>query len=106
MVDPTADLDWSGYVGAIHEIFHKNALAHPDRPCVTETKSSTTPTRTFTYRQIDEASNTIANYLNEAGITNGDVVMIFAHRSVELVCAFMGILVRITTSTPNLTPSR
>ncbi|RYP92593.1 hypothetical protein DL770_001235 [Monosporascus sp. CRB-9-2] len=83
--DPTVDLDWSGYVGAIHEIFHKNALAHPDRPCVTETKSYTSPTRTFTYRQIDEASNTIANYLHEAGITNGDVVMIFAHRSVELV---------------------
>lgn len=39
--DPTADLDWSGYVGAIHETFHKNALAHPDRPCVTETKTYT-----------------------------------------------------------------
>lgn len=39
--DPTIDLDWSGYVGAIHEIFHKNAVAHPDRPCVTETESST-----------------------------------------------------------------
>ncbi|KAF7552462.1 hypothetical protein G7Z17_g4297 [Cylindrodendrum hubeiense] len=82
--DPTVDLDWSGYVGAIHEIFHKNALAHPDRPCVTETKSSSSPTRTFTYRQIDEAVSTIANHLHEAGITNGDVVMIFAHRSVEL----------------------
>lgn len=53
------------------------------------------PTRTYTYRQIDEASNTIAQSLHEAGITNGDVVMIFAHRSVELVCAFMGTLVRI-----------
>lgn len=52
-----------------------------------------TPTRTFTYRQISEASNTIANHLHDAGITNGDVVMIFAHRSVELVCAFMGTLV-------------
>ncbi len=52
------------------------------------------PTRTFTYRQIDEAVSTVANFLNAAGITNGDVVMIFAHRSVELVCAFMGILVR------------
>jgi hypothetical protein len=29
--------------------------------------------------------------------------MIFAHRSVELVCAFMGTLVRLTTSTPNVT---
>ncbi|KAI1435092.1 alpha-aminoadipate reductase [Xylaria sp. CBS 124048] len=97
--DPTVDLDWSGYAGAIHEIFHKNALAHPDRPCVTETKSHTSPTRTFTYRPIDEASNTIANYLHEAGISNGDVVMIFAHRSVELVCAFMGALASGATVT-------
>lgn len=97
--DPTADLDWSGYVGAIHEIFRKNALAHPDRPCVTETKSSTSPTRTFTYRQIDEASNTIANYLHDAGITNGDVVMIFAYRTVELCCAFMGVLAAGATVT-------
>ncbi|KAI3538413.1 L-aminoadipate-semialdehyde dehydrogenase [Colletotrichum filicis] len=97
--DPTIDLDWSGYVGAIHEIFHKNAQSHPDRPCVTETKSQTTPTRTFTYRQISEASNTIANHLHDAGITNGDVVMIFAHRSVELVCAFMGTLAAGATVT-------
>ncbi|KAI8670138.1 Alpha-aminoadipate reductase [Fusarium sp. Ph1] len=97
--DPTIDLDWSGFVGAIHEIFHKNAVAHPDRPCVTETESSTSPTRTFTYRQIDEASTTIANYLHDAGITNGDVVMIFAHRSVELVCAFMGTLASGATVT-------
>ncbi|KAH7318213.1 alpha-aminoadipate reductase [Stachybotrys elegans] len=90
--DPTEDLNWSGYVGAIHEIFHKNALANPDKPCVIETESSTTPTRQFTYRQIDEASSTIANHLHSAGIATGDVVMVFAHRSVELVCAFMGIL--------------
>ncbi|KAI6784603.1 L-2-aminoadipate reductase large subunit [Emericellopsis cladophorae] len=97
--DPTADLDWSGYAGAIHEIFHKNALAFPDRPCVTETKTPTSPTRAYTYRQIDEASSTIANYLHDSGITNGDVVMIFAHRSVELVCAFMGTLAAGATVT-------
>lgn len=39
--DPTADLGWSDYGGAIHEIFHQNAVAHPDSPCVTETKSAT-----------------------------------------------------------------
>ncbi|KAI0485188.1 alpha-aminoadipate reductase [Xylariaceae sp. FL0804] len=97
--DPTVDLDWSGYVGAVHEKFHENALAHPDRPCVTETKSSIAPTRKFTYRQIDEASSTIAHYLYDAGITNGDVVMIFAYRSVELVCAFMGTLAAGATVT-------
>jgi L-2-aminoadipate reductase len=91
--DPTADLDWSGYVGAIHERFRAQAEKHPDRTCVVETKSSTTPERSFTYRQIYEASNTLAHYLHKAGITNGDVVMIWAHRSVDLVICLMGTLV-------------
>ncbi len=91
--DPTIDLDWSGYVGSIQEHFRAQAEAHPERTCVVETKSSTTPERTFTYRQIYEASNTLAWYLHNAGVTNGDVVMIWAHRSVDLVVALMGILV-------------
>ena len=95
--DPTVDLDWSGYVGSIQEHFRRNAEAHPDRTCVVETKTSTTPERRFTYRQIYEASNTLAWYLHKAGITNGDVVMIWAHRSVDLVVALMGILVCVTT---------
>ncbi|KAK4069902.1 uncharacterized protein Triagg1_6697 [Trichoderma aggressivum f. europaeum] len=107
--DPTSDLDWSGYIGAIHEIFHKNALKHPDAPCVTETASSTTPERRYTYKQIYEASNILANQLHEAGITNGDVVMIFAYRSVELIVAFMGTLAAgatITVLDPAYPPAR
>ncbi|KAL6811031.1 alpha aminoadipic acid reductase [Trichoderma sp. SZMC 28013] len=105
----TSDLDWSGYIGAIHEIFHKNALKHPDAPCVTETASSTTPERRYTYKQIYEASNILANQLHEAGITNGDVVMIFAYRSVELIIAFMGTLAAgatITVLDPAYPPAR
>ncbi|KAK2592695.1 large subunit of alpha-aminoadipate reductase [Conoideocrella luteorostrata] len=97
--DPTADLNWSDFAGAIHNVFHSNAVAHPDRPCVTETPSSTSPLRTYTYRQIDEASSIIAHQLHDAGISNGDVVMIFAHRSVELVCAFIGTLAAGATVT-------
>lgn len=107
--DPTVDLDWSGYIGAIHEIFHQNARQNPDRPCVTETASSTTPERRFTYKQIYEASNVLANQLHDAGITNGDVVMIFAYRSVELVIAFMGTLAAgatITVLDPAYPPAR
>lgn len=107
--DPTIDLDWSGYIGAIHEIFHKNALKTPDAPCVTETASSTTPERRFTYKQIYEASNVLANQLVSAGITNGDVVMIFAYRSVELLVAFMGTLAAgatVTVLDPAYPPAR
>ncbi|KAK0734615.1 hypothetical protein B0T26DRAFT_635481 [Lasiosphaeria miniovina] len=107
--DPTVDLDWSGYVGSIQEHFGAQARAHPDRTCVVETKSSTTPERRFTYRQIFEASNTLAWHLHKAGVTNGDVVMIWAHRSVDLVVALMGILASGATMTvldPAYPPAR
>ncbi|KAI1469225.1 large subunit of L-aminoadipate-semialdehyde dehydrogenase [Daldinia caldariorum] len=107
--DPTIDLDWSGYVGSIHERFRASAEKYPDRTCVLETKSSTHPERCFTYRQIYEASNTLAWYLHKAGITNGDVVMIWAHRSVDLVIALMGTLASGATMTvldPAYPPAR
>lgn len=89
--DPIVDHDWSGYVGSIQEHFRAQAEAHPERTCVIETKSFKTPERRFTYRQIYEASNTLAWHLHKAGVANGDVVMIWAHRSVDLVVALMGI---------------
>ncbi|KAI1479590.1 large subunit of L-aminoadipate-semialdehyde dehydrogenase [Daldinia eschscholtzii] len=107
--DPTIDLDWSGYVGSIHERFRASAEKYPDRTCVLETKSSIHPERRFTYRQIYEASNTLAWYLHNAGITNGDVVMIWAHRSVDLVIALMGTLASGATMTvldPAYPPAR
>lgn len=91
--DPTIDLDWSGYDGSIQSHFSANAQKYPDRTCVVETKSSEGPERRFTYKQIYEASNTLAHYLSDAGITNSDVVMIWAHRSVDLVISIMGTLV-------------
>ncbi|KAL2157963.1 hypothetical protein VTH06DRAFT_4772 [Thermothelomyces fergusii] len=107
--DPTIDLDWSGYVGSIQDHFRAQAEAHPERTCVVETKSSATPERRFTYRQIYEASNILAWYLHNAGISNGDVVMIWAHRSVDLVVALMGILASGATMTvldPAYPPAR
>ncbi|KAI5955662.1 LYS2 [Candida jiufengensis] len=93
--DPTLDLDWSGYRGAIQDIFQKNALDHPERTCVVETKSFMDPnskTRTFTYKQINQASNIVGNYLKETGIKKGDIVMIYAYRGVDLMVAVMGVL--------------
>ena len=107
--DPTADLDWSGYVGAIHEHFRRNTEKTPNAICVLETRSVALPERSFTYRQIYEASNTLAWHLHQAGITNGDVVMIWAHRSVDLVVGLMGILASGATMTvldPAYPPAR
>ena len=86
--NPTSDLQWGFWNGAIHEILHKNASKFPERPCVVETN----PWRTFTYSQIDQASNVLAHHLVASGVTNGDVVMIYAFRNVDLVVAIMGTL--------------
>ncbi|QBM87771.1 aminoadipate-semialdehyde dehydrogenase precursor [Metschnikowia aff. pulcherrima] len=93
--DPTLDLDWAGYRGAIQDIFMENALAHPDRTCVVETKLFLAPelkTRTFSYKQINQASNVVGNYLKSTGIKKGDIVMIYAYRGVDLMVAVMGVL--------------
>ncbi|KAE8355816.1 hypothetical protein BDV28DRAFT_128172 [Aspergillus coremiiformis] len=90
--DPTADLHWSKFRGAIHDIFAQNAEKHPDKLCVVETKSDRSPYREFTYRQINEASNILAHHLVQSGIERGEVVMVYAYRGVDLVVAVMGIL--------------
>ncbi|WEW60813.1 large subunit of alpha-aminoadipate reductase [Emydomyces testavorans] len=90
--DPTKDLHWSEFRGAIQDIFSRNAEKHPDKLCVVETKSRNSPHREFTYRQIHEASNILGHHLVQAGIQRGEVVMVYAHRGVDLVVAIMGIL--------------
>ncbi|KAL8752276.1 MAG: hypothetical protein Q9199_005862 [Rusavskia elegans] len=90
--DPTADLHWSDYRGAIHNIFAGNAERNPDRLCVVETQSRTTSRREFTYTQINAASNQVAHHLLQHGIKRGDVIMIYAHRGVDLVVSVFGVL--------------
>ncbi|GMG22298.1 unnamed protein product [Ambrosiozyma monospora] len=93
--DPTIDLDWSNFRGAIQDIFSDNADKFPERTCVVETASFLQPNakdRVFTYKQIDQASNIVGNYLVKTGIKRGDVVMIYAYRGVDLMVAVMGVL--------------
>jgi len=90
--DPSSDLEWSSFRGAIQDIFAANAEAHPDRTCVVETKSEEGPERQFTYQQINESSNILAHHLVQSGLERGDVVMIYSYRGVDLVVAVMGIL--------------
>lgn len=93
--DPTTNLDWSGYRGAIQDIFQENAAKFPERTCVVETPSFLTPekqSRVFTYKQINEASNIVGNYLVKTGIKRGDVVMIYSSRGVDLMVSVLGTL--------------
>ena len=90
--DPTSDLHWSDYQGAIHEIFAANAANHPDRDCIVETASSNAAERIFSYQCINESSNILAHHLVDNGIQRGEVVMVYAYRGVDLVVAVMGVL--------------
>lgn len=101
--DPQADLDWCGFKGAITDIFSANAARHPEKPCVVQSLPSesssnlgssgaSTERQTYTYAQIDGASNVLAHALLQNGLERGEVVMVYAARSVELVVCVMGVL--------------
>jgi len=95
--DPTADLDWCGWKGAITDVFSRNARANPKRACVVQCLPADTSTAqqeklVFSYGAILRASNVLAHHLIKGGIQREDVVMIYAHRSVDLVVAVMATL--------------
>ncbi|GAA5979580.1 hypothetical protein JCM11641_007876 [Rhodosporidiobolus odoratus] len=95
--DPKADLEWTGYRGAITDIFSRNATAFPDRTCIVESLApeevgGKEGERRFTYRQIDEASNLLAHHLVKNGVEREEVVTVYSTRGVDLVVAVMGVL--------------
>ncbi|TPX41142.1 hypothetical protein SeMB42_g05706 [Synchytrium endobioticum] len=94
--NPLADLGWDNFVGAIPDIFARNAQAHPHRICVVESKDNTTQglsnLRQFTYKHIHEASNVVAHHILQNGIQREDVIVLYSYRGVDLVVAIMGVL--------------
>jgi L-2-aminoadipate reductase len=95
--DPTADLNWCGWKGAITDVFSLNARQSPNRPCVVQSMPALTlyesqEIRTYSYGTIRHVSNILAHHLLQAGVQREEVVMVYAHRSVELVVAVMAIL--------------
>lgn len=89
--DPTADLNWCDFKGAITDIFSRNARLHPERPCVVQ-YTATRERVVYTYNAIRRASNILAHHLIQGGIQREEVVMVYAHRSVDLVVAVMAVL--------------
>lgn len=95
--DPTADLKWCDWKGAITDVFSANARKHPDRTCVVQSIPASefgTPqlNQIYTYADILRASNILAHHLIKGGIQREEVVMVYAYRSVEMVVAVMAIL--------------
>jgi len=91
--EPTADLNWCDWKGSITDIFSQNALKFPDRTCVVQTPGDKNPhSITHTYGAIRRAANVLAHHLLAYGVQREEVVMIYAHRSVELVIAVLATL--------------
>ncbi|KAL4068584.1 hypothetical protein V8B97DRAFT_1973578 [Scleroderma yunnanense] len=95
--NPTADLHWCDWKGAITGIFSQNAQRWPERRCVIQSVPAASfdvpqDTRVYSYGDIRRASNVLAHYLLQGGVQREEVVMIYAYRSVELVVAVMAVL--------------
>jgi L-2-aminoadipate reductase len=95
--DPTADLNWCDWKGAITDVFSQNARHFPQRTCVVQSIPAAhldepQERRFYSYGVIHQASNILAHHLVSGGIKPGDIVMVYAHRSVDLVVAVMGTL--------------
>jgi len=89
--DPTADLHWEKFEGAITDIFARNAKEFPDRVFVTQTYEDGS-IKQYNYKKMNAGANLVANYLLSKGIQREDVVMIYAFRDVDLIVAIMGVL--------------
>ncbi|KAJ3062866.1 large subunit of alpha-aminoadipate reductase [Podochytrium sp. JEL0797] len=94
--DPTLSLKWDQFEGAIPDLFAANAALFPERCCVVESvldaDGLNSTERSFTYKQIHEASNIVAHALIAGGIQREDVVVLYSYRGVDLVIAVMGVL--------------
>ncbi|MES2940789.1 MAG: amino acid adenylation domain-containing protein [Pseudomonadota bacterium] len=83
--DPALPLDDS-WTGAVHALFRAHAARQPDAPAVVSHE------RSWSYRELDEQSERIACFLQDAGVARGDIVAIHADRSAGVVAAVLGVL--------------
>lgn len=70
----------------VHELFAEQVQAAPDKAAVVFEGQS------FTYRQLDEMSNSLAHYLRDNGVASGSIVPIISKRSWHVIVAMLGIL--------------
>jgi len=67
-------------------LFQQNVKKHPDKVAMV-----TVDERSWTYREVDEYSNRVANYFYEQGFRKGDVVAIFMESRPEFVMMWLGL---------------
>eukprot|EP00040_Diaphanoeca_grandis_P023592 m.128593 g.128593 ORF g.128593 m.128593 type:complete len:1288 (+) comp29345_c3_seq1:30-3893(+) len=72
--------------GPIYTFLEQFAKSKPEAPLIIHKEI------TYTYKQVDELSNRVANYLRANGVETGERVAMYSHRSSALVVGIMGIL--------------
>eukprot|EP00297_Palpitomonas_bilix_P001862 CAMPEP_0113882360 /NCGR_PEP_ID=MMETSP0780_2-20120614/8913_1 /TAXON_ID=652834 /ORGANISM="Palpitomonas bilix" /LENGTH=1444 /DNA_ID=CAMNT_0000869369 /DNA_START=33 /DNA_END=4367 /DNA_ORIENTATION=- /assembly_acc=CAM_ASM_000599 len=100
--DPTSPIDTTFY-GPVSSFLSQWATSDPQRLFIKETDQS------FTYGEVEQLANGVANFLLWHGIEKGDVVAVYAHRTAALVVAFLGVLKAggvITVIDPLYPPAR
>ena len=70
----------------VHELFTEQAKRTPDRIALVFED------REFSYKELDEMSNSLAHFLREKGVKPNDIVPIIAKRSWYVIVAMLGIL--------------
>jgi amino acid adenylation domain-containing protein/thioester reductase-like protein len=70
----------------VHELFTEQVRKTPDRVALVFED------RRFTYKELDEMSNSLAHYLREKGVRPNDVVPIVVKRSWHVIVAMLGVL--------------
>ena len=70
----------------IHELFCEQVKQHPNKIALIFENQQ------FTYKDIDEMSNSLAHFLHRRGVKPGSVVPIIAKRSWHIIVAMIGIL--------------
>jgi len=80
--DTAADVD----IKCMHEIFTDAAKKFPDRTALESGNKK------YTYKELDEFSNRLANRLIKEGITPGDCIGICLKRSAGMIISLLGIL--------------
>jgi len=81
---PARAIEAEAWREAVHEAFAAHAARSPDAPAISDAAE------TWTYAELDAAANRIAHRLIDGGVRPGEVVAVYAHRSVALIRALLG----------------
>jgi amino acid adenylation domain-containing protein len=76
----------SAPVVCLHQLFEQQAARWPDNVALVHEGSR------LSYRELNEQSNRLANYLRMSGVQTGDLVGLFVERSLDMVVSILGVL--------------